>query len=163
VRRQVSDRPPEMQGSVWNVVRHPCAGLLLPRYDVELQRHFECASARRLAATVLAVRWYACDHGGQLPARLDDLVPAYLPSVPADPFAETNAPIRYLNHPARPAVYSVGENGVDNGGCEPDRKLSWSERRKVADDVRYLRPRPRKPVPPPVVFPPFLSLQPPSE
>jgi len=77
--------------------------------------HFRAVAERRLAATALAIRLYAIDHNGARPAKLADLVPAYLPSLPLDPFAAGGKPLSYVTAPAH-AIYSFGEDGTDNGG-----------------------------------------------
>ena len=46
-----------------------------------------------LSETALAIERYRLAHHDQLPATLQDLVPAYLPAVPADPF--DGKPLRY--------------------------------------------------------------------
>jgi hypothetical protein len=52
---------------------------------------------------------------GQLPETLDELVPDFLPSVPIDP--NGGKPLRYHpNSDGTYLLYSVGENGVDDGG-----------------------------------------------
>lgn len=107
-----------------------------------LVRHYQHLAERRMAAVALAIRLYRADHAGRWPESLGDLVPAYLPSVPIDPFAAGGKPLRYLPNalgweippalaaaessyvPAPgtgpflggPAVYSVGADGIDDGG-----------------------------------------------
>jgi len=88
----------------------------------------------RGTALFLAVRAYETEHGA-LPDSLAQLVPAYLPRLPADPFS--GKPFRYLRSgvPGLPgdawAIYSVGANCADDSGtayipssfspyCEPD-------------------------------------------
>ena len=98
--------------------------------------------SRRIAAVALAVRLYRADHAGRWPESLGELVPTYLPAVPIDPFAAGGRPLRYLRDtpgwdipPALaaaessyipppgtgpflggPVVYSVGQDGIDDGG-----------------------------------------------
>lgn len=81
-----------------------------------MKRFYLCRADQRLAAAALAIRWYSIDHGGQLPRTLDDLVPAYLRSVAQDPFAAGKKPMRYLPDANQPIVYSVGLDGIDDGG-----------------------------------------------
>lgn len=50
---------------------------------------------------------------GHYPDTLDQLVPTYLPELPADPF-NPGHPIKYLLRDNQPILYSVGSNGVDN-------------------------------------------------
>lgn len=66
-----------------------------------------------LAAAELAIRWYAVEHGGNLPRTLAELVPRYVHAVPSDPFAPAGTPIGYMPLAARPFVYSVWDNGSD--------------------------------------------------
>jgi hypothetical protein len=63
----------------------------------------------------LACRLYERDHDGAVPGRLQDLVPAYLPALPADPYAVGGASLGYvcgtLPVAAKACVYSVGGGG----------------------------------------------------
>ncbi|HZL37168.1 MAG TPA: hypothetical protein VFC78_17745 [Tepidisphaeraceae bacterium] len=77
---------------------------------------FNLRTERRVAAIALALRLYAVDHDNHFPDRLDQLVPAYLHAVPADPFAANGRPLNYLPG-KKPAIYSVGQDGVDNHGA----------------------------------------------
>lgn len=51
-----------------------------------------------------------------LPSRLADLVPAFLPDVPADPLGD--GPLRYRIEPDGYRLWSVGTDGVDNNGVD---------------------------------------------
>ena len=53
---------------------------------------------------------------GRLPEKLDDLVPAFIEAVPADPF--DGQPLRYSR--ARRIVWAVGENLRDDNGSKAD-------------------------------------------
>jgi hypothetical protein len=100
------------------------------------------------------VRLYRVEHNGNFPPRLDDLVPVYLKAVPADPMASGTALGYFDGNPKAPAhandpiVYSVGDNGTDEGGSErltsgsPDGTDTgpW-----VEDIVVHLTPQLRKP------------------
>ncbi|HNQ23944.1 MAG TPA: hypothetical protein PKK06_12705 [Phycisphaerae bacterium] len=94
------------------------APLRLP-YDEDISSapssYYRSLARRRLAATALAIRWYAVDHGGR-PTTLEELVPGYLPAVPLDPLASDGSALRYCPAERRPVLYSVGENGIDDGG-----------------------------------------------
>ncbi len=76
-----------------------------------------------LESTALAVAGHRLETG-DYPASLDDLVPRWLEAVPADIFAPDpdGHPIRYRLEPQRVVVYSVGRNGVDNGGVDDPRE-----------------------------------------
>src|SRR5581483_9949149 len=65
----------------------------------------------RRIITLVAVERYRLAHG-HWPAALTDLVPDYLPKVPIDVY--DGAPVRFRRLPDGVAVYSVGEDGVDN-------------------------------------------------
>ncbi len=71
---------------------------------------------------LVAIELYRAERG-RLPATLDELVPAYLPKLPADPFA-ADGKFRYRILPAPDAqkrtylLYSVGFNGQDDAGNE---------------------------------------------
>ena len=92
-----------------------------PRVSRAFDYDFRARADRRLTTAALAVRLYQADHAGRLPPSLDDLVPRYLPHVPADPFSAARRPIGYAVIPAalpdgrdRPLVYSVGLDGSDD-------------------------------------------------
>jgi hypothetical protein len=81
----------------------------------------------RLSRTSLALERYRLTNG-KLPDRLDELVPAYLTAVPADPF--DGQPLLYKKLVKGYIVYSVGENGKDDGG---DGRISERTNWKPAD------------------------------
>ena len=64
------------------------SALQLPRYAAVATVGYRVMLARRRAAIALAIRWYATDHEGRSSSILE-LVPAYLPAVPADPMTGT--------------------------------------------------------------------------
>jgi len=94
---------------------HPLTTLHDINYDPILG-FFKQLRDRRMAATMLAIRLYAVDHQGTLPESLSALVPEYLPAVPTDPFDANDHPIRYLPKYNPPVLYSVGQDGKDDGG-----------------------------------------------
>ncbi len=87
------------------------------------------ATQKALLAVGLALRAYRLDHGAY-PAGLSDLVPDYLDAVPNDPFAE-DVPLRYRIDGDRYILYSVGPDGVDDGGMaifDPNNPFGpWSQ------------------------------------
>jgi len=85
--------------------------------DGLITTHFRVLADRRLLATATAIRSYQVDHGVR-PATLAELVPAYLPSIPIDPMSPDDSPIKYVAAGADPYLYSVGNDGIDNGGSE---------------------------------------------
>lgn len=70
------------------------------------------ARARASAACIAALRYR--NETGRWPANLDELVPKYLVRTPADPFSAK--PLRYAVLEDGVMIYSVGPNGVDDGG-----------------------------------------------
>jgi hypothetical protein len=113
--------------------------------DRVIKTHFRVLTERRLAATALALRLYQVDHGGARPQRLEELTPAYLPAVPLDAMAAGNRRLSYLPRAEHPVLYSVGENGDDDGGSEaamPKRYGDLAEWDRL-DRAFYLSSRPR--------------------
>jgi hypothetical protein len=76
-------------------------------------RHKAVVAHERLLTAELALRCYASTHGGG-PARLEDLVTNYLSKVPLDPF--TGQPLIYKPQSTNWLLYSVGPDGLDDGG-----------------------------------------------
>jgi hypothetical protein len=81
--------------------------------DLRLRAHLD------LARTALAIERYRLATGN-VPDKLEELVPQYLEQVPLDPF--DGRPIRY--RPTQPGylLYSVDTDGRDNGGRERNEK-----------------------------------------
>jgi hypothetical protein len=128
---------------------HLLARTLLPAFTHSIEVEYRASTQRRLVAAALALRWYAIDHNGKLPQRLDDLVPRYLPSIPLDPLA-AKQPIRYVDDPAQPMLYSVGDNSIDDHGStqpsQPKRPPNWNKSPwNQLDFVQDLTTQPRPP------------------
>ena len=68
----------------------------------------------RSAQAAIAIERFRRDHDGEVPRTLQELVPAYLPAVPDDPF--TGNQLRFVVADDRFAVYSPGPDDKDNGG-----------------------------------------------
>lgn len=115
---------------------HPLQGYLFLSFERSFQAYFRALAMRRLAGTALAIRLYEVDHGRR-PETLTELVPEYLPAVPQDPFAEAGRAIVYLPSAAHPIVYSVGVNGVDDGG-DPKRRNTVTKGYWQPDTVFFL-------------------------
>jgi hypothetical protein len=68
----------------------------------------------RSLATACAVERYRMAHG-RLPSTLEDLVPAFLPSVPTDPL--TSKPLCYkTSESSSYLIYGTGWDQTDNAG-----------------------------------------------
>ena len=72
---------------------------------------------RVCAETALAVAQFR-QQTGKLPDSLDELVPNLLDTLPLDPF--DGQPLRYAAASDGCRIYSVGVDGIDQGGREGD-------------------------------------------
>ena len=104
-----------------------------PQYEGNVRAHFATLVERRMAATALALRLYSIERGGGLPSRLDDLVPRWLLAVPGDPMAHGRT-LSYRPKGRDPLLYSVGRDGIDDGGSEASPHAAWT-----ADDGNWSR------------------------
>jgi hypothetical protein len=120
---------------------------LLPALDkVGVAERRRLAGVRSMIAAVAAER-YRREHGAW-PESLDKLAPGLLTEVPLDPF--DGRPLRYRRTADGVVVYSVGENGKDDGG-----KVRPEEHTQAPDvgyrlwDVKHRRqpPRPKEKAP----------------
>ena len=84
-------------------------------------KHNSIIAHERLLAAELALRCYQLDQG-RVPARLDDLLVNYFSKLPQDPF--TSQPLIYRPQGTNWLLYSVGEDGVDDGGKPVGRPAS---------------------------------------
>ena len=92
--------------------------LIAPATDAVLRS--QCmAVARHRAAEVLLAATRERLASGTLPASIDALVPARLPSVPRDPFT-TDAPLHLKATSEELLIWSVGPDGDDDGGPQKD-------------------------------------------
>src|SRR5205807_2643017 len=89
--------------------------LIWAGFDRAIERHFRCLGDRRATVISLAAQLYRADHDGRWPARLDELVPAYLPAVPIDPFTQ-GRPFGYILYKdKRPLTYfEAGGDAVED-------------------------------------------------
>ena len=116
--------------------------MLAPTMERALTK--KCHPQTNVAAMRLktGLRLYELKHG-QLPDRLDALVPDFLKEIPKDPFDDQ--PLRY-SKPDK-TVWAVGSDLTDNGGkMENNEKL---RDRRGFDLVMPLGTRDLKPTPPP--------------
>lgn len=103
------------------------AGAYASRY---IEVGYRVLADRRCTAVSLAAQLYRADHDGAWPAALSDLVPRYLPSVPADPYHDDGRPLGYeiLRLPdgtQRPVVYF--DAGATDGEIRPQPLYDWHE------------------------------------
>lgn len=86
-----------------------------PQLQRSIRAHYERERAtNRLLATAFALQAFKRERG-QFPRSLAELSPKYLQAVPLDPFAPDSA-LRYRRKGSSFTLYSIGPDGVDNGG-----------------------------------------------
>lgn len=94
---------------------------MLPKSLIKLMT---TEAAKQLAITAIALKRFELKHK-QLPTHLDELVPDFVKTVPRDPV--DGQPLRYrLNNDHSFTLYSIGENGIDDGGSATNAKASKS-------------------------------------
>lgn len=95
----------------------PLVDLVAPATQFARFKYATVQTGDTLLRTALAVRVYR-ERTGKSPANLADLVAAkLLDHIPDDPFASPGTPLRYKLQPnGKPLIYSVGPDGIDNGG-----------------------------------------------
>jgi len=97
--------------------RIPCYRMVAPNLSAASRTKRQADSHTRTVLVGLAAKRYQLAHD-TLPKRLDELVPEYLDAVPTDPF--DGKPLRYKHTDTGAIVYSVGEDGLDDGGKKLD-------------------------------------------
>ena len=117
---------------------------LIPYFVKVMKAHDRQLARYRVCVCVLAAQEYRRDHGN-FPATLTDLVPKYLDKIPSDPYDDS--PLKYRAEPAPPAVYSVYEDAIDNGGID----ISFDEDNGIDGkdplDLGYLLLKPGEKIP----------------
>lgn len=96
-------------------VTHAMSMLLTPALSRVFAFQNRTLATRRMSATALAIRLYELDNGKR-PATLAELCPKYLQTIPEDPFDPAKGAIRYLPNAKYPILYSIGPDGLDDGG-----------------------------------------------
>jgi hypothetical protein len=92
----------------------PISVLFLPVGSRTYLQETDSRTQNALFCVALALRAYRLEHG-VYPATLEELVPAYLPDIPADPFA-LSGPLHYQRTKSSDILYSVGPDGKDDSG-----------------------------------------------
>ncbi len=98
--------------------------LLLPSLSRVLVKEAENLAFTRISTSALAVEHFRLIHH-RLPTELGEVVPEFLPALPVDPF--DGAPLRYRQLAKGYVVYSVGQDGHDDGGKELPAKRRSTE------------------------------------
>jgi hypothetical protein len=79
-----------------------------------IRRTMAAEGSKRVVITAIALKRFQLKHGN-FPEKISDLAPEFLAAVPLDPV--DGKPLRYHANPDGTfLLYSVGENGVDDGG-----------------------------------------------
>jgi hypothetical protein len=90
--------------------------LMTSRWAKTVRNDAEIQARLFVASVALAVERYRLSHDGRLPNALSDLVPGYFRAIPLDPYATNPLQCRLLKNGF--VVYSIGQDGQDNGGAE---------------------------------------------
>jgi hypothetical protein len=102
----------------------------------------------RVMETGIALRRYQLKHGA-MPPDLDALVPEFLDSVPLDPI--DLKPLRYHLNPEGWKLYSIGVNGLDEGGdWNADPSVGGFGPSPVIDSLDIYWPQPERTQSPPL-------------
>lgn len=118
-------------------LRHPIVTAFSFTLSLSERTRVQQLIRQRLARTALALKLYELEQG-RIAQTLDELVPDYLDEVPVDTMDPAGGPLRYLPNGGEvtlpdyhwltaeqvaevesrrlPLIYSVGRNGVDDGG-----------------------------------------------
>jgi hypothetical protein len=100
--------------SVWNKIRNPLSQVAMPALTGSAKQIAATQTILRSLAAACAVERYRMAHG-RLPATLEDLVPAFLPSIPTDPL--TGKPLCYKpSESSSYLIYGTGWDQKDNSG-----------------------------------------------
>ena len=120
------------KGEQGAAIGHILLGLMLPALDKLQDAMDRAEQTHRNLVVAAALAPYRAD-AGRYPATLDDLAPKYLPVVPTDLFS--GKPLIYRPTEGGYLLYSVGVNGVDEGG-------RWTDDDRKGDDLRVRMPVP---------------------
>jgi hypothetical protein len=113
---------------------HVFLHILMPALSRATTLDLRAIAHLRTAQVAIAIQRYRLTTG-KLPDTLSDLLPAYLDSVPEDPFDGKH--IRYQKLDLGFVAYSIGENERDDGGKErpPESKRT---RKSSAYDITFI-------------------------
>lgn len=105
--------------------------VLLPALSRTTERDAEHVAHIRTAQTAIAIERFRRAHSNGLPADLHELVPAFLPSVPTDPYDGQS--LRFKRLTSGYVVYSIGGDLHDDGGIEGG---PW--KKNLAKDITFI-------------------------
>ncbi len=117
--------------------RHWLSLTILPAMDRFAEKGAQTDCHVEMTVAAVALKRYRLKHG-QWPAKLDELVPEFLPAVPRDWM--DGRPLRYrLNPDGTYTLYSVGRDGQDDGG---DPRPKQGESRSMFAGRDFVWPQP---------------------
>lgn len=99
-----------------NVLGQMLYGMLIPDLAFAITTLDKIDSEIGSLQIELAVNRYRKENNGNWPDSIDDLKPEFINEIPLDPFSKTASPLKY--NAEKRIIYSVGFDGVDNGGPE---------------------------------------------
>lgn len=107
--------------------RHVCTRLALPTTNKAMDKFVSSIAQQRMLQTAVALKRFHLANK-RYPTTSDELLPAYLPSLPLDPI--DGKPLRYrLEADGTYTLYSVGMNGIDDNGngeeVKPEKTPRW--------------------------------------
>lgn len=106
-------------------------------------RAMRAETERSLVLCAIALKRYALKHQGASPPALESLVPDFLPSVPTDYM--DGKPMKFrVKTDGSSVLYSVGEDGKDNGG-DASLAIDKSNRRDLWSRKDLIWPAPATP------------------
>jgi type II secretory pathway pseudopilin PulG len=108
------------------------SSMLLPALGNTIIKEANGLAQVRTAQAALAVERFRLVHG-QLPENLNELVPQFLSAVPVDPF--DGQPLRYHRLGKGYVIYSIGRDGLDDGGRE--KPADWKSSDKTSYDITF--------------------------
>jgi hypothetical protein len=100
-------------GSIVSRAMHPLTALIMPSLNAACDAGARGDAQMRTADAALAFELYRRAHG-ELPRAWAQLVPAYLPETPVDPF--DGRPVRFLRREGECVIYSIGADERDDHG-----------------------------------------------
>ena len=101
------------------------ADMVMPGWSKAMRTAAETKARLVALKTALAIERFRLANNNALPATLDALVPGYCSAPPRDPFDDQ--PLRYKKLQGGYVVYSIGPDGVDNGGAERTNRKNMSD------------------------------------
>jgi hypothetical protein len=114
---KIMQKPDDTGKMVGKSIGDVALGLMMPAVLKVQDAHDRCVQVQRNVQLAFALAAYRADTG-RYPAKLDDLAPKYLLTVPRDLFS--GKPLIYRPSENGYVFYSVGPNGRDDGGRTAD-------------------------------------------